>query len=141
MTELTITIPFLRYQTLSNFQEFANNNSKFDEHGRKFSNMVENKVEKGEIARHEQFLLFPLCFQKTCKNQGLFGKGIHHIFLLVNFLKMKLRVFWPHSSFLENTLNINPYRAGTRSTIYHTMPHLDALKIYSCGKHCEKRRK
>ena len=25
-------------------------------------------------------------------------------------------------------------------THYHTMPHFDALKIYSCGKHCEKRR-
>ena len=25
-------------------------------------------------------------------------------------------------------------------THYHTMLHFDALKIYSCGKHCEKRR-
>ena len=25
-------------------------------------------------------------------------------------------------------------------TIYRTTPHFDALKIYSCGKHCEKRR-
>ena len=25
-------------------------------------------------------------------------------------------------------------------THYHTMPHFDALKIYSCGKHCEERR-
>ena len=25
-------------------------------------------------------------------------------------------------------------------THYHTMPHFDALKIYSCGKHYEKRR-
>ena len=25
-------------------------------------------------------------------------------------------------------------------TYYHTMPHFDALKIYSCGKHCKKRR-
>ena len=23
---------------------------------------------------------------------------------------------------------------------HHTVPHFDALKIYSCGKHCEKRR-
>ena len=23
---------------------------------------------------------------------------------------------------------------------FHTIPHFDALKIYSCGKHCEKRR-
>ena len=27
---------------------------------------VENTVEKGEIARIEQFLLFPQCFQKAC---------------------------------------------------------------------------
>ena len=26
---------------------------------------VENTVGKGEIARYEQFLLFPQCFQKT----------------------------------------------------------------------------
>ena len=25
-------------------------------------------------------------------------------------------------------------------TLFHTMPHFDALKIYSCGKHCEKMR-
>ena len=25
-------------------------------------------------------------------------------------------------------------------THYHTMLHFDTLKIYSCGKHCEKRR-
>ena len=29
---------------------------------------------------------------------------------------------------------------GNGFTHYHTMPHSDALKIYSCGKHCEKRR-
>ena len=32
----------------------------------KFSKQVENTVGKGEIARDEQFLLFPQCFQKTC---------------------------------------------------------------------------
>ena len=30
------------------------------------SKLVENTVGKGEIARYEQFLLFPQCFQKTC---------------------------------------------------------------------------
>ena len=43
------------------------------------SKRVENTVEKGEIARNDQFLLFPQFFQKivrqTCKNQGLFGKS------------------------------------------------------------------
>ena len=31
-----------------------------------FSKQVENTVGKGEIARSEQFLLFPQCFQKAC---------------------------------------------------------------------------
>ena len=30
-----------------------------------FSKMVENTVGKGEIARYEQFLLFPWCFQNN----------------------------------------------------------------------------
>ena len=46
-------------------KEFADNNFKCDENGRKFSEWVENTVEKGEIARIEHFLLFPRCFQKT----------------------------------------------------------------------------
>ena len=46
----------------SKLKEFADDNIKFDENGRKFSKWVEN----GEINRYEQFLLFPKCFQKTC---------------------------------------------------------------------------
>ena len=34
--------------------------------GRKLSKQVESTVGKGEIARYEQFLLFPQCFQKAC---------------------------------------------------------------------------
>ena len=44
---------------------FADDNFKLDENGIKFSKRVENTVGKGEIARDEQFLLFPQCFQKT----------------------------------------------------------------------------
>ena len=53
--------PFSKRQILdsSNFKEFADDNFKFDETGRKFSERIENTVEMGEIARHEQFLLFP----------------------------------------------------------------------------------
>ena len=50
----------------SNLKEFADNKFKFDENGRKFSKWLENTVRKGEIARYEQFLLYPQCFQKTC---------------------------------------------------------------------------
>ena len=49
----------------SNVKEFADDISKFDENGRKFSRHVENTVGKGEIARCEQFLLFSQCFQQT----------------------------------------------------------------------------
>ena len=46
--------------------EFADDNFKFDQNGRKLSKQVENTVGKGEIARYEQFLLFRQCFQKAC---------------------------------------------------------------------------
>ena len=47
-------------------REVTDDNFRVDENGRKFSKRVENTVGKGEIARNEQFLLFPPCFQKTC---------------------------------------------------------------------------
>ena len=49
----------------SKLKQFADNNFKFDENSRKFSKWVENTVGKGEIARYEQLLLFPQCFQKA----------------------------------------------------------------------------
>ena len=53
-------------------KEFADDNFKFDENGRKLSERVENTVGKGEIARYEQFILFPQCFQKV----SLCGNGL-----------------------------------------------------------------
>ena len=60
--------PFPKQQILdaSKLKEFADDNFKPDEGGRKIWKRVENTVGKGEIARYEQFLLFPQCFQKTC---------------------------------------------------------------------------
>ena len=55
-------------------KEFADDNFKFDEDGRKLSKQVENTVGKGEIARYEQFLLFSLCFQKACFPEA--SKGV-----------------------------------------------------------------
>ena len=49
----------------SKLKEFADDNFKLDENGRKLSKWVENTVGKGEITRYEQFLLFPQCFQKA----------------------------------------------------------------------------
>ena len=50
----------------SKLKEFADDNFKFDENGRKLSKRVENTVGKGETACYKQFLLFPQCFQKAC---------------------------------------------------------------------------
>ena len=50
----------------SKLKEFADDNFKFDQNGRKLSKRVENAVGTGEIACYEQFLLFPQCFQKAC---------------------------------------------------------------------------
>ena len=60
--------PFPKRQFLdsSKLKEFDDDNFKFDENVRKFCKWVENTVEKREIARYEQFLLFPQCFEKTC---------------------------------------------------------------------------
>ena len=49
----------------SKVREFADDNIRFDENGRKLFKRVENTVGEGEIALYEQFLLFPQCFQKT----------------------------------------------------------------------------
>ena len=50
----------------SKLKQSADNNFEFNVNSRKFFMLVENTEGKGEIARHEQFLLFPQCFQKTC---------------------------------------------------------------------------
>ena len=72
---LSQTTNFRLFQT-----EFTYENFKSAENGRKFFKRVENTVGKGEIARYEQFLLFPQCFKKifvlkTRKNQDFLGKA------------------------------------------------------------------
>ena len=48
-----------KFESAFKLKEFADNNFKFDENGRMFFKWVENTVGKGEIARYDQFLLFP----------------------------------------------------------------------------------
>ena len=43
----------------SKFKEFVDYIFELEENGGKLSKMIENAVEKVEIARYEQFLLFP----------------------------------------------------------------------------------
>ena len=67
MMAMINSFPNDKFLDSSKMKEFADNNFKFDENGRKLSKRVENTVGKREIARYEQFLLFPQCFlQKTC---------------------------------------------------------------------------
>ena len=64
----SLILPFPKRQILdpSELKEFADDNFELDKNGRKSSKRVENTVGKGEIARYEQFPLFPQCFQRTC---------------------------------------------------------------------------
>ena len=56
----------------SKLKDFAEDNFKFDENGKKFSELEENTLHKGQIAREKDKLLpsnfsfSPQCFQKTC---------------------------------------------------------------------------
>ena len=58
----TLTFPKRQILDSSKLKESADDNLKFDQNDRKFSKPIENTVGKGEIARYEQFHLFPQCF-------------------------------------------------------------------------------
>ena len=79
---ITLYQPFPKWQILdaSKLKEFADDNFKFDENDGMFSKRVENTVGKGEIARNEQFLFFPIVFSKDLycrqvKTRACLGKG------------------------------------------------------------------
>ena len=65
----------------SKLKEFADDNFRFDENGKKLSKQVENTVGKGEIAHYKQFLLFPQCFKR------LVSQGRQKVSLCGNGLK------------------------------------------------------
>ena len=94
---ICLALTFSKRQILSSskFKDFANDNSEIDESVCKLSKRVENTVGKGEIARYEQFLLFPLCFQdayrRHLKSKCLFGKGL---ILLCSAIHQKKAAFF-----------------------------------------------
>ena len=86
--------PFPKQQILdsSKLKEFADDNFKFDENGRKFSKQVEITMGKGEIAHYEQFLLFPTVFSKDLycrhiKTRACLGKDYTP---LTNIIKLNM---------------------------------------------------
>ena len=100
---------------LSQTEESAGDCFKFDENGGKFSKRIENTVGKGEIAHHEQFLLFQQCFQKTStadtKKPGLVQKGLTYKIQVKkcekNLLEEKTRLALMHlNNFGTITMNL-----------------------------------
>ena len=81
--------PFTKQKILgpSKLKEFAEDNFRVNENGRKKSKRVENIAGKGQIACFKQFLLLLQCFERTVtqilKNQGLFGKGLNGIIKVI----------------------------------------------------------
>ena len=69
-TDRILTLPQTTNLDSSKLKEIADDNFKFDENLRKFCKRVENTVGKGEIARYEQFLLFPPSVFKRLVSQG-----------------------------------------------------------------------
>ena len=102
----------------SNLKQSADDNFEFDENSRKFTKRVENTVGKGEIARHEQFLLFPQCFEKACFLEA--SKGVivwewvkletynsKYIILFINSLLVdKFIHFISMIAFVDNKLSV-----------------------------------
>ena len=62
LSKIDLTITRRQILDSSKLKEFAGDNFKFDENGRKLTKRLENTVGKGEIAHYEQFLLIPQCF-------------------------------------------------------------------------------
>ena len=88
-------------------KEFADDNYKFDENGRKFSKHIESIVGKGEIARDKlvmsNFSFFHSVFKRlvlqTRENQGLFGKGLP-------FTKQKFSDWSNFKAFADYKINV-----------------------------------
>ena len=95
-----------RRQILDSFKlkKFEDDNFKFNKNGRKLSKQVENTVRNGEIARYEQFLLFPQCFQKGCFPGA--SKGVV-VWEWVNFLPNdKILEQSKFKTFADNKINV-----------------------------------
>ena len=93
-------------------KEFADNDFKFDEYGRKSSERIENTVGKGEIAHYEQFLLFPQCFQKTCTadtlKPGLVWERVKNIVGKEEIARNQQFLLYPQC-FLLNQIIVSPF--------------------------------
>ena len=106
-------------------------NFKFDEKGKKLSKQVENTVGKGEIARYEQFLLYPQCFQKA------FFPGLSRGVIVWEWvINMRVKIFVRHTKThnddqgqwearLDNTINMSndDCRSKTYNVSFFNLSH------------------
>ena len=87
-------LPFPKQNSI--FQTISN----LTKNGSKLSKRVETIVGKGEIARYEQFLLSPQCFQKACFPGVSKGVTVREWFKLVDWERDKINV----TSYLLNIM-------------------------------------
>ena len=93
------------------------------------SKRVENNVEKETLHVTSNFscshsVFKRLTLQKRKTKSLFFLKELNSLLDLIMFLCYHHSYDWLFRSLSQD----------------HTIPHFDALKIFSCGKHCEKRR-
>ena len=105
-------------------KEFADNDFRYDENGRKLSKRVENTVGKGEIARYEQFLHFPQCFQKACFQGASKGVIVWEWVKIVYILDCMGEV-----KFLEQKLSENIVGKGENSGNQHFILFLQCFLL------------
>ena len=81
---MTLTLSQTTNFRLPNQKEYVDENSKFDENGRKFFRRVENTVGKGKLLITSNFSfsysVFKRLLLQTCKKKGLYGKGLRSVF-------------------------------------------------------------
>ena len=73
--------------------------------------MGKNTVGKGEIARYEQFLLFPQCFQKACFPEA--SKGV----IVWEWVKFKFNPFTTRTR-VSKTLQKKPFTKNMRQSVF-----------------------
>ena len=101
LSQCLFLLPFPKRQILDSFKlkEFADDNFRFDENGKKFSKRGENTGRSRNYSSRAISAspsVFKRCVLQTRKNQDLFGKGLR---------LFKVRFFWEkvQSSYKELT--------------------------------------
>ena len=116
---------------------------------------MSSSIEKLGLSRHfllaigKECLLLSRLSLTTSKLPVLFDTRTIYPLLGTAFLTTMSHLTSYHILFISSiseAIGLNFYSTlifnfpAKESTHYHTMPRFDALKIYSCGRNCEKRR-